>query len=104
MIASAIARVSVGSTRMPDPVSLTIARIPGRSDTTPGTPAAIASNSFWGVVSRWLRVSPWIGIAATSADATQSWSWSGGTAPITRTLPPVAGSASHAFRVGSRIP
>ncbi len=89
---------------MPDPVSATIARIPGRSDTTAGTPAAMASNSFWGVVRRWLRVSPWIGIAATSAAATQSCSWSGGTAPMTRTFPPVAPSASQALKVGSRIP
>ncbi len=57
-----IATVSVGSTSTPEPASRTTALIPGRSDTTAGTPAAIASNSLFGVVSRWLSVSPWIGM------------------------------------------
>ena len=49
------------------PVSRTIGAMPGRSLATTGTPAAIASNSLFGVVSRWLSVVGWIGIATTSA-------------------------------------
>ncbi len=46
--------------------------MPGRSLATTGTPAAIASKSLFGVVRRWLSVVGWIGIATTSAEATQS--------------------------------
>ena len=49
-IAAAIAAGSVGSTRAPAAVALTTAAIPGRSAATTGTPAAMLSNSFWGVV------------------------------------------------------
>ena len=38
---------------------------------TMGTPAAMASNSLLGVVRRWFSVDGWIGIATTSAAATQ---------------------------------
>ncbi len=61
--------------------------MPGRSDATTGTPAAIASNSFWGVVYSWLTVVGWIAMAMTSALAVQSISSAGGTAGSTNTRP-----------------
>ncbi len=45
---------------------------PGRSDATTGTPAAIASHSFWGVVYRWFSEWGWIAITITSAEAVHS--------------------------------
>ena len=51
-MAVAIELGSVGSQTSPQPVALTIAAIPGRSDATTGTPAPSASNRRVGVVSR----------------------------------------------------
>ena len=49
----------VGSHSSPSPAVRTISAIPGRSDATTGTPAAIASHSFWGVVNSWLVELGW---------------------------------------------
>jgi hypothetical protein len=46
----------------PGPVASTMGAMPGRSDATTGTPAAMASNSFCGVVERWLVVVGWMAI------------------------------------------
>jgi hypothetical protein len=51
-MAAAIAVGSVGWHSSPTPVALTTPAMPGRSEATTGVPAAIASNSFWGVVNR----------------------------------------------------
>ncbi len=49
-MASAMDAGDVGSHSSPQPVSRTIDARPGRSEATTGTPAAIASHSFWGVM------------------------------------------------------
>ena len=89
---------------MPEPASRTTALIPGRSDTTAGTPAAIASNSLFGVVSRWLSVSPWIGMPTTSAAGDPVVQL--GRRDGAHHADPAAerGSAAHARSVGSRTP
>ena len=75
----------VGSTRTPQPVSRTTAAIPGRSEATTGTPAAIASHSLFGVVNRWLSVVGWMAMSMTSDEAVQSSSADGGTGSTART-------------------
>ena len=93
-IAAASAAGSVGSTndatagRTDDPGH------PGQVARDTGTPAAIASKSLFGVVSRWLSVVGWIGMATMSADATHSSSSDGGTAGRTCSRPASPGSAA----------
>ncbi len=45
-----------GSQSTPQPVPVTMGAMPGRSEATTGTPAAIASHSFWGVVYWWFSL------------------------------------------------
>ena len=59
------------------PVSRTIAAIPGRSGDDRDARAEGVEQAV-GVVSRWLSVVGWIGIAATSAAAVQAGISSGG--------------------------
>ena len=71
----------------PSGSSITIARRSGKSLPTTGVPTARLSNSLLGVDDRSFSVRGWLGIADTSAEATQSRSESGGTAGSTWSRP-----------------
>ena len=58
-MASAMATGEVGSHSTPQPTGSTTDASPGRSEATTGTPAAIASHSFWGVTYWWFSVCGW---------------------------------------------
>ncbi len=94
----------VGSHSTPTPADRMISAIPGRSEATTGTPAAIASHSFWGVVNSWLVEVGWIGITITSADAVQARRSSGATAGRTNTRFANGGSETRARRCVSQLP
>ncbi len=81
-----------------------IAAIPGISLATIGVPTARLSNSLLGVLSRWLIVVGWIGIALTSADATHASRCSGGTAGNKCTRPSYTGSAARVLSRSSSPP